>query len=353
MRIHLLAISLLGCTLCAFAQDNVPPAAEDKTASTSASTSVQASDRKIVIETEVNGQQEKQVLDLNDPSTVASLRGKVIITTDINGKKETRIVDLKDADKLLPPFMFNEKPPVRTGPVTYLGVATMEVPKEVSAQLPLSPDTGLLIGAVAPDSPAAKAGLQDSDVLSKFDDQILITQRQLAVLIANRKEGDAVKLTYFRKGRQMEATATLEKHIATASMEQADPLARVTRRILKVGDDGKPEFDFGAEAAGGLGLRFEKPVLGPVKVVGGEVKSREAIQGELHSKPNDLPAEQNVGRDIRRALEQLPAEVRPQVEKLLLESGVVPKGALPFRQPVVPAPPAEPKETQDPAPKAE
>ena len=98
-------------------------------------------------------------------------------------------------------------------------------------------------------------------------------------------------------------------------------------------------------------MRFEKAVPGPVKVVGGEVKSLAAIQGELQSKPNDLPAEQNVGRDIRRALEQLPAEVRPQVEKLLLESGVVPKGALPYRQPVAPAPPAEPKETQDPAPK--
>lgn len=330
MKIHLLAIPLLGCTLCAIAQDNSPPPAENKTASASASTSVQASDGKIVIETEVNGQQEKQVLDLNDPGTVASLRGKVIITTDINGKKETRIVDLKDADKLLPPFMFNERPPVRTGPVTFLGVATIEVPKEVSAQLPLLPDTGLLIGAVAPDSPASKAGLQESDVLSKFDDQILITQRQLAVLISNHKEGDAVKLTYFRKGQQMETMASLGQHIATATMEQADPLARVTRRILNMGEAGKP-------------LSIE---------VHGEVRSGDKARRDLNilelpeakSGFHEPRAEQNVGRDIRRALEQLPAEVRPQVEKLLLESGTLPKGATPFKEAVPQTPPADPKE---------
>ncbi len=324
MKTRLPAITLLGCTLFVSAQDSSPPRAENQAASASAP-AVQSSDGKIVIEREVNGKKEKQVLDLNDPETAASLHGKVIITTDINGKKETRVVDLKDADKLLPPFMFNEKPLVRSGPVTFLGVATMEVPCEVSAQLPLPQDTGLLIGAVAPDSPAAKAGLQESDVLSKFDDQILITQRQLAVLIANHKEGDAVKLTYFRKGQQMETTASLGQHIAAATMEQADPLASVTRRVLKVGETGKP---FHVE------MRTEVK-SGPA--------AKQSIQDLLEANGSfpDRRAEQNVGRDIRRALEQLPAEVRPQVEELLRESGVVPKGALP---PVPQTPPAQPKD---------
>lgn len=325
MKTRLPAITLLGFTLLVSAQDSTPPQAENHAASASASASAQASDGKIVIETEVNGKKEKQVLDLNDPATVASLRGKVIITTDINGKKETRIVDLKDADKLMPPFMFNEKPLVRSGPVTFLGVATMEVPSEVSAQLPLPQDTGLLIGAVATDSPAAKAGLQERDVLSKFDDQILITQRQLAVLIVNHKQGDAVKLTYFRKGQQMETTATLGQYIGAATMEQADPLASVTRRILKVGKTGNP---------------FHVEVRGEVQ--SGDA-AKQSIQDLLEANGSfpDRRAEQNVGRDIRRALEQLPVEVRPQVEELLRESGVLPKGALP---PVPQAPPAQPKD---------
>lgn len=338
MNIRLLSISFLACALCVRAQDTAAPPPESNTAADARETG-----GKIVVELEVNGKLEKRLLDLNDPATAATLQGKVIITTEINGRKESRVVDFKDADKLLPPWMFNEKPPVRTGPVTYLGVATMEVPKEVSAQLPLLPDTGLLIGAVAPDSPAAKAGLQDSDVLSKFDDQILITQRQLAVLIANHKEGDAVKLTYFRKGQQMETTASLGKHIAAATMEQADPLARVTRRILKVGEDRKAQVIEGGKDAEELieNLKFKDPWGGEYKTPHAEIKKWLSRDDMFR----DIPAEQDVGRDIRRALEQLPAEIRPQVEKLLRESGVVPKGAIPPKvEPVPPAPPVEPKD---------
>lgn len=336
MKIRLLAISFLGCALCVRAEDTAAPPPESNKAA-----AVQETNGRIVVELEVDGKPEKRLLDLNDPATAAMLKGKVIITTEINGRKESRVVDFKDADKLLPPWMFNEKPPVRTGPVTYLGVATMEVPGEVSAQLPLLPDTGLLIGAVAPDSPAARAGLQDSDVLSKFDDQILITQRQLAVLIANHKEGDAIKLTYFRKGQQMETTASLGKHIAAATMEHADPLARVTRRILKIGDDGKPQMPEGGKATEGLieNLKFKDPWGGEYRVLPAD---HQAWLSEHRRR--DLPAEQNVGRDIRRALEQLPAEIRPQVEKLLLESGVVPEGGIPPKgEPVPPAPPGESK----------
>ena len=43
-----------------------------------------------------------------------------------------------------------------------------------------------------------------------------------------------------------------------------------------------------------------------------------------------LPAEENVGREIRRALQALPAEARPEIEKILREHGALPKGALPL-----------------------
>lgn len=319
MKVRPLAITILGCALCVTAQDTAAPTPGQQ----KPSAAVEVPDGRILVEMEVDGKLEKRLLDLSDPATCASLQGKVIITTEINGKKESRVVDFKDTDNLLPPWMFNEKPPVRTGPVTFLGVATMEVPKEVSAQLPLMADTGLIIRAVAPDSPAAKAGLQDSDVLSKFDDQILITQRQLAVLIANHKEGDAVKLAYFRKGQQMETTASLGQHIAAATMEQADPLARVTRRILKFGEEGKaPSVTvFGEVRSGGNA----KPDAADPHVLEW-LKANERF--------HESPAEQNVGRDIRKALEQLPPEVRPQVEKFLIESGMLPKGALPPKEPV-------------------
>lgn len=218
MKLFLLALPLL--LLSIHAQDTAAPPA-----------SALPFGGKVVIDNDGK----KEVLDLSDPATIARLKGKVIITTEINGKRETRVVDMKDADKLPPPFLWNEKPPVRTGPVTFLGIGAIEVPAEIAAQLPLPPETGLLLAIILPDSPASKAGLQENDVLQKFEDQILITPRQLSVLIANRKEGDTVTLSVLRKGTPLDITATLGKRDAPHSAESPDPVAKVTREIVKPG----------------------------------------------------------------------------------------------------------------------
>lgn len=131
--------------------------------------------------------------------------------------------------------------PVRSGPVTFLGVSAIPVPRELAVHLPLAEDTGLGVEAVSPDSPAEKAGLQKSDVLMKLDDQILIHPRQLNVLVANHKEGDSVKLTYLRKGEIKDVTVTLGKREVTAGEAKGDvlfqsfgggaPLRTFTRRF--------------------------------------------------------------------------------------------------------------------------
>ena len=99
----------------------------------------------------------------------------------------------------------------RSGPVTFLGVSSSPPPRELAPHLPIPEDTGLVIDFVAKDSPAEKAGLKQSDVLAKLDDQIIIHPRQLSVLVANHKEGDTVKITYVRKGQLQEADVTLAK----------------------------------------------------------------------------------------------------------------------------------------------
>lgn len=87
------------------------------------------------------------------------------------------------------------------GKRTYLGVETAPVPRALAAHLGLAPDHGLTINAVAEKSPAA-AVLQPHDVLTKFEDQVLVDSRQLSVLIRAKKPGDEVKLTYMRAGKE-------------------------------------------------------------------------------------------------------------------------------------------------------
>jgi len=102
---------------------------------------------------------------------------------------------------------------VRKGPVAYLGISTGQISPELAAQMPLPPDTGLLVNFVEAGSVAEKAGLQKNDVLAKLDDQILIDPRQFSILVANHKEGERVKISLIRRGQASEITATLGQRV--------------------------------------------------------------------------------------------------------------------------------------------
>jgi len=95
--------------------------------------------------------------------------------------------------------------------VAFLGVETMPVGRTVAAQLGLPRDTGLVVRRVSDGSPAASL-LQEHDVLTKLDDQILIDMHQLSVLVRSRKAGDEVKLTFVRAGKETTVKAKLGEH---------------------------------------------------------------------------------------------------------------------------------------------
>lgn len=101
--------------------------------------------------------------------------------------------------------------PMEKEPVTFLGVETSPAGAALSTQLGLPPDTGLVVNHVVPDSAAAGA-LKKHDILTKFDDQILVDTRQLSVLVRSHKEGDEVLLTFIRGGKEQSQKVKLGKH---------------------------------------------------------------------------------------------------------------------------------------------
>lgn len=102
-------------------------------------------------------------------------------------------------------------------PTTYLGVAVSRS-AELSAHLGLAPGMGLVVDALTPDSPAA-AVLKPHDVLTRFDDQLLVNAEQLAVLVRARKEGEEVTLSYIRAGQPATAKVRLGTHTPPALMK--------------------------------------------------------------------------------------------------------------------------------------
>lgn len=104
--------------------------------------------------------------------------------------------------------------------VTFLGVETGPVSRTLSAQLALPRDVGLVVARVSEGSPAATV-LQENDILTKFDDQILVDPRQLSVLVRAKKNGDEVALTVYRGGKETTFKVKLgQREVSTAENMQ-------------------------------------------------------------------------------------------------------------------------------------
>ncbi len=91
----------------------------------------------------------------------------------------------------------------------YMGVGTQPITPELQQQYGLSRSSGLLIAEVAPNSPAAAAGLQQGDIILKVNGQDVTDSANLATTIRGMKPGDQVQLTIDRNGQEQTVTVTL------------------------------------------------------------------------------------------------------------------------------------------------
>lgn len=95
-------------------------------------------------------------------------------------------------------------------PRVWLGLDVMKPDGMIYAQLPELPyGFGFLVKAVEKDSPGAKAGLVEYDVIWKLNDQILVNEGQLAALLRLSKPGDEVVLSGFRAGKELKVNLKL------------------------------------------------------------------------------------------------------------------------------------------------
>jgi len=103
-----------------------------------------------------------------------------------------------------------EEPTVKK--ITFLGVESYPISGALRAQLDIPKGMGLSVGMVVPDSAAEEAGLQQHDILMKFEDQWLVNSDQLAALIRSHEAGDTISLSILRKGEELTLDATLGSH---------------------------------------------------------------------------------------------------------------------------------------------
>jgi S1-C subfamily serine protease len=106
---------------------------------------------------------------------------------------------------------------------SWLGVETREVTGDKAKELKLSAERGVLLGKIAADSPAAKAGLKENDVVTEINGQRVEGAAQFRRMIHEIPAGRNVQLTIWRDGRSQTISATLGKSEERRAMRLATP----------------------------------------------------------------------------------------------------------------------------------
>ena len=102
-------------------------------------------------------------------------------------------------------IVFDEEGP------SWLGVELHEVTSDTAKDLKLSAERGVVLGKIVPDSPAAKAGLKENDVVTEINGQRVEGAAQFRRMIREIPAGRSVQLTVWRDGRAQNISVTLGK----------------------------------------------------------------------------------------------------------------------------------------------
>jgi serine protease Do/serine protease DegQ len=126
---------------------------------------------------------------------------------------------------------------IATGTVArgYLGVGVEPLTTELAEAMGKDAK-GMVISTVTPDSPAAKAGLKQEDVIVAINGRTVDSLDVLRLIVAQTPPGTKIKVKYLREGRTADLEVTLAK-LADDSGKPDDFVAGVT--VARVDDDAR------------------------------------------------------------------------------------------------------------------
>ena len=145
----------------------------------------------------------------NSGGPLVNLRGDVIgINTAIvaSGQGIGFAIPVNMAKRIIEQLI--EKGRVARG---WLGFSLQPLTAELAQSLGAKSGEGALVASVSSGGPAAKAGLQQGDLILTYDGSKVDDPQHLQRLIAESQIGKTVSLTYLRKGKSGQAQAKVEE----------------------------------------------------------------------------------------------------------------------------------------------
>jgi serine protease Do len=121
----------------------------------------------------------------------------------------------------------------------WLGVQIQDLDDELATSVGLKSGKGALVADVVKDSPAARAGVQSGDVITRFNDHEIDSARALSLAVADVSPSSTAKITVWRDGKSRDLSVKLGE----------------ASKAEEVASNGPGGNDAGAADALGLTLR--------------------------------------------------------------------------------------------------
>lgn len=93
----------------------------------------------------------------------------------------------------------------------YLGVELVNLNEPLRAHFGVPEGSGVLVSNVVDDSPAARAGIQVGDIITRFDGEDVTSSRKLTTLVRRAEAGDPADLELWRDGKVETVSTTLDE----------------------------------------------------------------------------------------------------------------------------------------------
>jgi len=180
----------------------------------------------------------------------------------------------------------------------------VDADKEQGKEVDYGTMEGIYIGEVVEGGAAQAAGLQKEDVIISIDGQKIKKFGELQGVIAQKRPGDKVKVTYLRKKKEHTVTLTLKN-------EQGNTKVVKNADIDILGIDVRPITDSQKKQ---LEISYGLEVL---KVNGGKMKEAGVPKGFIIQVVNDQPM---------RSFDDLQQAVKDAKEQMLIIRGLYPTG---------------------------
>ena len=182
--------------------------------------------------------------------------------------------------------------------------------KEKGNEVDLGTMEGIYVAEIVPESAAEDAGLKKGDVITQIDGQKVTQFGELTGIIAQKRPGDKIKVTYLRDKKKKEVELTLKneqgntKVVKSITGDAADVLGAEFRPVT---DAQKEQFDIN------YGLEV-------MKVNGGKMKEAGVTKGFIILRVNSQPMRSF--EDLQEAVK----EANSSKEQILVINGIYPTG---------------------------